>query len=157
MSRARRLQHAQYLRHAYVTDFPDSERYNSALIDAKAQELPTDFFQRLLERGYGFSDSLNGPYEGLGTDKLLERLKRSVKVVEGGLEVNILVEFNIFRSTKKDARLLIIKRDGSNFAFLTADYGNGQETCAVVAEKREYAQPLLLHEVLKRAQSGVVQ
>lgn len=155
MSRARRLPHAQYLRHAYFADFPDSGSYNAALTSATVQELPADFFERLSQKGYGFSDSLEGPYEGLGTDKMLERLKRGSHTVEGGLEIVTLDGFNIFRSGQNDARLLIIKRGGRNFVFLTADFGNGQETCAVVAEKREYGQPLLLHEVLKRAQNGI--
>src|SRR3989338_2157692 len=98
MSRARRLQHAQYLRHAYLTDFPDTERYNAALINARIQELPIDFFERLGNRGYGFSDSLKGSYESQGTDKLFERLKRNAQVVEVGLEVATIEQFNIFRS-----------------------------------------------------------
>ena len=49
-----------------------------------------------------------------------------------------------------DARLCIVSKD-DDFAFLRAKYGgNDIETFAVIAAKREYAQPLLLHQVLKR-------
>ncbi|MBS3104813.1 hypothetical protein J4234_00985 [Candidatus Woesearchaeota archaeon] len=71
------MQHAQYLRHTYYADFPDSERYKVDLDSGKFGNLPPDFFEKLSQKGYGFRNQLGEPYQNLDTASLLEEIKSS--------------------------------------------------------------------------------
>ncbi len=142
MSRARRHDHAAYVRKLYETHFESfPPEVHGALQQRQFSSLPADFFAALNANGYAMTLVP-------GIDELIE---------DGG--VATVRRFNIFGSMKQDAILDLVRREFNIYFFLTAVYALSHdspalETFPIYVEKRVYAQPLLLQEVMKRAASG---
>ncbi|HLG24597.1 MAG TPA: hypothetical protein VI564_06745 [Candidatus Nanoarchaeia archaeon] len=143
---------AAYLKSIYTSGFPGHSEYTEMLSQKRFEGLPSIFFGNLSQEGFAFTDLKNPPYNNLPTSEYLESIMGIQPERLGGLEVRAIRGFNIFFSMGGGAGLYIVARDGINFSFLDADFGSGtNETYPIIAEKRFYGQPLLLHHVLKKA------
>jgi len=156
MSRTKRSYHAAHLKARYLQDFPDAKDHQELLESKAFEKLPAGYFARLEEKGYGFGTLEDGVYSGMATAVMLKDLKGLPSQHRNGLEIIIIDGFNIFQSMENNARLDTVRRGVEHFAFLEADYGEKDtETFPVIANKQEYAQPLLLHQVIKRAHNAI--
>jgi len=145
MSRTKRSYHAAHLKARYLQDFPDAKDHQELLESKAFEKLPAGYFA--LE---------DGVYSGMATAVMLKDLKGLPSQHRNGLEIIIIDGFNIFQSMENNARLDTVRRGVEHFAFLEADYGEKDtETFPVIANKQEYAQPLLLHQVIKRAHNAI--
>ena len=154
MRASRRSYHAQHIKAKYSMDFPNNyptqEILQDILESGKFEDLPLDFFKKLHQNGYGFGRGVSIPLDML-TDMAIASAEGN-----SGLVIITISNFNIFNSMQENAKLAVAGLDGTNYAFLTADFfENKKETIPVYAEKRVYAQPLALQEVLRRAYNGL--
>ena len=148
MTRTKKLYHAAYIRHFYHRDFPDAQNNQGLLETQKFEALTQDYFAKLAEKGYSFAESDIEQHT---------HIKAIIQeTYQRGLELIVIDGFNIFNSMRGDATLTIVKRNGDYFAFLKADYGTGRiEVFPILSKKREYGQPLLLHQILKRVEKAI--
>jgi len=158
MPRSKRGSHGLYLRNTYYKDFPDAEKYAEMLQIPDYKWLPKSYWRQLSQLGYGFRQLDPFLYAGLPTQETLDRILARKPIAETGeinLERRSILWFNIFGSSRQEARLDLVTEEGNNVFFLWANFdGSKMERLPVLATKREYAQPMLLHQVLKRVQNA---
>lgn len=141
MHKSKRSYHASHIVHYYKDGFPNHREIEKILEQGRYLDLP---FAELKEKGFGFEKGSSMPL-----DLLVEEHEQKSGII---ITIN---GFNIFNSMEDDAALSIVFIRNTYYAFLTADFFDGtKRTVPVYAEKRIYAQPLALQEVLRRAYNG---